>query len=48
MPKELEQRIAKEFYVDKVTKDDICKRYNIRPKTFQIIIGKFKDQFAGN
>lgn len=48
MPKELERKIAREYFIDKVTKDDICKRYSIRPKTFQIIIGKYKDQYAGN
>lgn len=45
MPKELERRIAMDWYVEKHTREDIIKQYNIRPKTFQMIIGKYKDEF---
>lgn len=46
MPKELERRIAHDWYVEKHTKEDILKQYNIRPKTFQTILGKYKDEFS--
>ena len=48
MPKEIERRIAHDWYVEKHTWQDILKQYNIRKKTFQMIIGKYKDEFQNN
>ena len=46
IPIEMERQVAKAFYIDGLTKDDICKRFAMRPKTVQVIIGKFKDEFV--
>lgn len=43
--KQFEERIAKDWYVNKYTKNDICSYYGIRPKTFQMIIGKYAEEY---
>lgn len=45
MPKEIERKIAYDWYVEKHTVEDILKQYNIRKKTLQVILGKYKDEF---
>lgn len=46
MPKELKREIAKSFYEENWTKDEILKVYKIRPKTLQLILGEFHDEFV--
>lgn len=46
MPEKLQKEVAKRFYEDSWTKDEILKVYKIRPKTLQLIIGKFKAEFV--
>lgn len=46
IPMELEREIARSFYQENLTKDDICKMYGMRPKTVQLILGKMKDEFV--
>ena len=46
MPKNLKREIARLFYEENLTKDELLKEFKVRPKTLQSILGEFKSEFV--
>ena len=46
MPEALKREIARTFYEESWTKEEIMKIYKVRPKTLQTILGEYRDKFV--
>lgn len=46
MPEKLRRTIAGLFYEESLTKEELLKEFNIRPKTLAKILAEFKNEFV--